>query len=404
VRKLLLILAALALVSPFSALSVRAADEVDDILRHYEAARGGVAAWRAVETLSAKGTYASFSHRKPFTLERRQPFYYHFETESLGGATLWAHDAKGPYWIYPAYATPAWPTRVPPPSDVQLERWSQFEPTLLDAKAKGHRVELLGRGDIDGTKTIELELTLAGGGKETWHLDASTYLEVAIDATIFDYTQTGAAVAERTYPSDFRPVGKLVLPFKVEKEYLARYSLLEFESIELDKGWPAEKFRMPIPAGMETLRPLTGDFDVQVEVPAGRPGQPWQTFQGKATIVPIFEGAVLDETLETDFGGAVETTLRRWSWDRFKEVYRLLQNESTATQPHIYIGKLEDGKLLLDDSTTGSAGLENGQEVLHRFSLEIVSQDEIRTEGERSTDGGKTWEASYRMTYTRKKT
>lgn len=235
------LLAALA-VSP-----VLAEGELDQVLKRYEEARGGLAAWRATETLSASGIYASFSHRKPFKLEMRQPSFYHFDTESLRGRALYARDEKGPYWIFEAIGTPAWPTRVEAPIDAMIDRWALFEPPLLDARAKGHRVELLGRGDIDGAEVIVLELTLASGGKEKWYLDPVSGLEVAIDATIYDYTQTDKPVAERSYPSDFRKVGKIVVPHKVEKEYLARYSLLEIQEIKVNEGWPAEKFRMPDP-------------------------------------------------------------------------------------------------------------------------------------------------------------
>ncbi len=124
---------------------------------------------------------------------------------------------KGPYWIYPAYSSPPWPVRTPTPSDAIMDRWALLEPPLLGARAKGHQVALLGRGDIDGTPTIELELTLQSGAKEKWHLDAGTYLETAVDATVTDFTQSGAPMNERSYPSDFRKVGKIVIPFKVER-------------------------------------------------------------------------------------------------------------------------------------------------------------------------------------------
>lgn len=239
----------LSLLLSLAALPVLAESELDQVLRRYEEARGGVAAWRATETLSASGIYASFSHRKAFRLEMRQPSYYHFDTESLGGRALFARDEKGPYWIFAALGTPAWPTRVenPAPYAAMVDRQALFEPPLMDARAKGHRVELIGRGDIDGTAVIVLELTLASGDQEKWYLDPVSGLEVAIDATIFDFTQTDKPVAERSFPSDFRKVGKIVVPHKVEKEYLARYSLLEIHEIKVNEGWPAEKFRMPDP-------------------------------------------------------------------------------------------------------------------------------------------------------------
>ncbi len=379
-----------------------AKDDLDDVLKRYEAARGGVAAWREIETLSASGIYASFSHRKPFKLEMRRPGYFHFDTESLNGATLWARDEQGPYWIFPAYGLPPWPVRVTPPSVAQMDRLALLEPPLMDARAKGHQVKLLGRGDLDGTPTIDLELTLATGEKEIWHLDPETYLELAIDATIFDFTQAGGPVPERSYPEDFRKVGKVLIPFKVEKEYLSRYSKLEITELKVNQGWPAEKFRMPINAGMEALRALTGDFTVKLEVP-GRPNQPWRSFEGKSKVAAHFEGAVLDETFEAEIDGNKQQVLRRWAWDRFDELYRVMQTDLDTTHPHLFVGKLDGGKIHLDDSATGSAATQNGQETFERFRVEVKGPDELYFEGEQSGDGGKTWTPAWRMTYIRAK-
>jgi hypothetical protein len=380
-----------------------AADDLDEILKKYEAARGGVAAWREAETLSATGTYSSYSHRKPFVLEMRQPSYFYFQTESLGGATLWARDEKGPYWINPAYGNPPWPVRTSQPSIAMMDRLSWFEPALLGAKAKGHQVKLVGRTEIDGIQVIELELTLASGAKEKWFLDASTYLEAVIDATIVDFTQSGDAMNERSFFSDFRKVGKIVIPFNVEKEYKARFSRLEIADLKLGQGWPAEKFRRPIGAGMEYLRPLAGEFVVKVEVPPFRPGQPWREIPATAKVEAHFEGAVLDETFAADFDGNMQTTLRRWSWDRFDELYRIVQNDDESNHPNVFVGKLDGGKITADDVATASGSHRDGPEVLERFKLEVKGPDEIFAEGETSADGGKTWTPAWRMTYTRKK-
>ena len=392
-----------ALAALLATVPAMAADDLDDILRKYEAARGGLAAWRETQTLSATGTYSSFSHRKPFVLEMRQPSYFHFSTESLGGATLWARDAQGPYWIYPAYGSPPWPVRTPAQSVPMMDRLAWFEPALLGAKAKGHQVKLVGRTEIDGMSLIELELTLASGAKEKWFLDSSTYLEGVVDATIFDFTQSGNAMNERSFFSDFRKVGKIVIPFNIEKEYQSRFSRLEIADVKLDQGWPAEKFSRPIGAGMEALRPLAGEFAVKLEVPPFRPNQPWQEFSATSKVVAHFEGAVLDETFEADFGGDKQTTLRRWSWDRFDEVYRILQNDGESTHPNVFVGKLEGGKISVDNVANASGSHREGPEVLERFKLEVKGPDEIYAEGDTSADAGKTWTPAWRMTYTRKK-
>ncbi len=120
-------------------------------------------------------------------------------------------------------------------------------------------------------------------------------------------------------------------------------------------------------------------------------------------MVPYFDGAVLDETFEVDYGAGKQVTLRRWSWDRFDELYRIVQNDDVTNHPNVFTGKLDGGKLAVDDVATGSAGAQGGQETLERFRLEVKGPDEIYAEGEQSVDAGKTWTPAWRMTYTRKK-
>ena len=52
---------------------------------------------------------------------------------------------------------------------------------------------LLGPVDLEGQPTVNLALTLAGGAKETWYLDAQTFLEVAIDSEVIDALYAASA-------------------------------------------------------------------------------------------------------------------------------------------------------------------------------------------------------------------
>jgi outer membrane lipoprotein-sorting protein len=47
--------------------------------------------------------------------------------------------------------------------------------TLVDYKAKGHSVELLGKEDVDGTECFKLKVTHKGGKTDTYFIDPTTY-------------------------------------------------------------------------------------------------------------------------------------------------------------------------------------------------------------------------------------
>jgi hypothetical protein len=218
--------------------TVDAPSVVKIVDRHLQA-RGGAKRWGAVDTLRATGTYAAFSFRAPFTLIRRRGDLYRLDFQMLEKPAVRARDDQG-VWGLHVLLWPE-PTRVADtPYRAQLERESLFEPVLLDLATQGITVRSLGLGDIDGIATLMLELTWADGRKETWHLDAETYLEVAIDSQVVDFTQASEPVAQRAYFDDFRTVDGLVLPFQVDYEFNHRLESMTVERYEvgpeLDSG------------------------------------------------------------------------------------------------------------------------------------------------------------------------
>lgn len=221
-----------------------AAASVDEIVAKHVAARGGAERWKAVRSLEISGTYTSFSEANPFTLTRKRPGRYRFETRTMRMPVTVAHDGTSPWWIFPPYGVNE-VAKPPEPDTVLIAREAEIEPVLLGWKEKGHKVELAGSGDINGQETVVLKVTLASGWIETWHLDPRTGLEVAVDSKVHDYTQASAEIQQRAYFSDWKTVDGLVLPHRIEKEYGARATLMVLEKVKVDAPLDDAVFAMP---------------------------------------------------------------------------------------------------------------------------------------------------------------
>jgi hypothetical protein len=219
---------------------------LDEILARYAAAHGGIEQWGKLESIELAGTFTYFSEEAPFIVLRKRPNAYRFESKMLGKKTVVAYDGTSAWRIYPLYGIEA-PAKVEEPDLALLLREAELEPPLLRAREKGHAVELVGRGDVDGQETLALKVTLKSGRVETWHLDPRTFLEVAVDARTFDFSQRGDEMAERSFFSDFRAVEGLVIPHRVEREYGARHTVLAVEHVRLNPPLAAEAFSMPAP-------------------------------------------------------------------------------------------------------------------------------------------------------------
>ncbi len=233
--------------SPRSSMDGESLD-LEKILEKYTVARGGIDHWRSINTLEAKGTFAAFSVSAPFTMVRHRTNLYRLDFKIMGEPAIRARDTEGPWWVFHMFGAIS-PVRVPmKPYEGQLLRESDFEPALIGAKEKGIKVELAGKGDLDGRPTINLTLTFPDESIETWMLDTSTYLEAAVDSTIHDFTQGQAAMAQRTFFSDFREVDGLLLPYRIALEFGARLEEFTVDTVRLGHDIEESFFALPAPA------------------------------------------------------------------------------------------------------------------------------------------------------------
>jgi hypothetical protein len=72
-------------------------------------------------------------------------------------------------------------TEVEPMTEEQVKEGQDeldVQGSLVDYKAKGSTVELLGKEDVDGTECFKIKLTKKGGNAETHFIDPKTYYDV----------------------------------------------------------------------------------------------------------------------------------------------------------------------------------------------------------------------------------
>ena len=192
----------LALIAPF-ALTASTGEELtaEAVVDRYVEARGGAESWSKVKALAVTGTYAAFSEKAPFELLKHRGDLYRLEFTLLGETAIRARDEEGP-WMQHGLLTQGMTARIGGQLSAlapQFERESYFEPALIAHREKEIGVELVGHDEIDGQPTVVLKLSFPEEREETWHLDAETYLEVAVDQQVFDFTQGGQPITMRTF-------------------------------------------------------------------------------------------------------------------------------------------------------------------------------------------------------------
>jgi hypothetical protein len=186
-----------------------------EIVQRNVAARGGLDAWRKVETMVWIGHIESAHAPVPslqFKLEQKRPNRTRLQINALTDKSMRIFDGVHGWKLRPARGRSAAQPFTP-----QEVKFAQSGPgldgPLVDYAAKGHTVELAGVDDIEGRKAYHLTVHLAKGGTDEVWLDAQTYLDVRMDRMADE--PSGAPRRVSTSFGDYRTVEGLQIPFLI---------------------------------------------------------------------------------------------------------------------------------------------------------------------------------------------
>jgi len=218
---------------------------VDEIVASNLAARGGKARLQALRSIRETGTATASGGRVARVIrEKKRPSLLRLEFSYQGTVSVFAHDGKAGWQVAPLQGQ--FEPQVMPPETEATAGVDQrdIEGPLVDWREKGHVVELLGREALPGGEAFKLKLTLAGGAVRYDWVDVASRQVVRSQVT---RTIRGHAVQLENTFSDFRDVGGLVFPHRIETRAKERPEVLTItvERIELNPELDDARFRMP---------------------------------------------------------------------------------------------------------------------------------------------------------------
>ena len=248
--KLVLVLCMLGLSQPLFAATAKGKTTTPklsaaEVVRRHEKARGGLEAWRKVQTLSLAGKMdagtgdsvarsmrmvqsSQRSRRKnavaapepeakqvelPFKLAKARPNKSRLEIEFAGKTAVQVFDGANGWKLRPFLnRTDAEP--FTPQEAKSAAESADLDDPLLDAAANGMKVSVEGVEKVEGRKAYKLQLTAKDGAKRRVWVDAKTFLDVKIEGT--PRRMDGKMHDVFVYQRDFRPVQGLMMPFVIE--------------------------------------------------------------------------------------------------------------------------------------------------------------------------------------------
>jgi len=187
-----------------------------EILAQNVAARGGLEAWRKIETMVWVGQIDSARAPVPdmrFVLEQKRPNKTRLEIHALGQGSMRVFDGTHGWKARPGRGQ----ADIQPYSP-QETRFAQaghgFDGPLIDAALRGLPVALVSLDELGGRKAYHLKVHPVKGPEEDVWVDAQTHLDVR-----HDRVAEGPAGEKRrvtvTY-GDYRAVEGLQIPFLIE--------------------------------------------------------------------------------------------------------------------------------------------------------------------------------------------
>jgi hypothetical protein len=217
-----------------------------EIVEKNVAARGGLQAWRGVQTMTLtgklgaggnqratlsvpvpeaqpKGQRAILPHRPieevqlPFVMEMKRPGKVRFELQFNNQTAIQVFDGVQGWKLRPFLNRRE--VELYSPEEIKIaSRQGELDGFLIDYAAKGTRVELDGIEKVEGRDTYKLMLTLKSGDVTHLWVDAQTFFETKVEGQPRRLDGTYHPV--EVYYRDYRTVGGLQIPFVLETRVL----------------------------------------------------------------------------------------------------------------------------------------------------------------------------------------
>jgi hypothetical protein len=229
------------------------------------AARGGLQAWRSVQTMSMEGKLGAGGNQRaaipvpipdqkttrkslplrpaeevqlPFVMELMRSRKMRLELQFNGQTAIQVFDGTNGWKLRPFLNR----NDVEPYSAEELKAAAMqpdLDGPLVDYAAKGTQVDLVGMEKVEDRNTYKLKLTMKNGESIHMWIDAQTFLEAKIQGQ--PRQLDGISHPVEIYYRDFRPVSGLQVPFLMETKVLpvaakgARQSVMPVEKIIVEK-------------------------------------------------------------------------------------------------------------------------------------------------------------------------
>ncbi len=216
---------------------------LDAILSGYYEAIGGPEKWNAVNIIKYTGKMNSMNKQflAAFVYERPDKCRLDF---SLGHIYfIQAYDGQQG-WKYNPTAPGSKPEALEGEELDDIRETCDFDGPLIDPEKKGHKVEYMGKENIEGKDAYKLKVTFNTGNVDYYYLDAETYLPFLVKGTT---KVNDKETPTTTTIGDYIETGGVLLPYnlKYDVEGTEDSEVLRISTVEINPEIDETMFSFP---------------------------------------------------------------------------------------------------------------------------------------------------------------
>jgi hypothetical protein len=220
------------------------AQTLDDVIAKHIEARGGMAKLRAITSMRAIGEMEVGPGMKaPVTMEQTRPEMLRMEFTIQGMTGVQAYDGTTAWAIMPFQGKKD-PDVMPADMAKGFIEGADFDGALVDYKAKGHTVTLLGKEKIEGSDAFKLKINLKNGNERIVFLDADSYLEIRNEQKTM---MQGTEIETFSNIGDYRDVSGIQMPFSLEQGAKGQPNVQRMTITKIEANVAIDKTRFTMP-------------------------------------------------------------------------------------------------------------------------------------------------------------
>lgn len=217
----------------------------DELLEKNIKAQGGKEKLKSIQSMRITGKMKMGPMEAPITITKARPSEMRVDFIVQGMTGTSAYDGTTGWNLMPFMGNKD-PQKMTEEQLKDMRIEADFDGPTFDYKAKGNKVDYLGKVDVEGTPAYKLHVTTKDGKESNVYYDAESYLAIRVEAT---HNVMGQEMETETTLGDYKTADGFTFPYSTESHAKGKDpsmgQSITIDKIELNPKIDTAMFAMP---------------------------------------------------------------------------------------------------------------------------------------------------------------